>query len=144
MSRRKAFSNRLVYVELKTGHSDDGPAWVARAQTSKSGETLYSNGKAFKRLKGAGISGNFFDVETGEEYWISGIKKDQQDRRNARAGIIEIDIEVVAEYLRETGREDLPPQFIRAQLLPAEPPEGAHNTENAVFSAPPAEGRNNK
>ena len=31
--------------------------------------------KRFQRLKGSGISGNYFDVETGDEYWISGVKK---------------------------------------------------------------------
>ena len=27
--------NNLMYIELKTGHSDDGPAWIGYAKTSK-------------------------------------------------------------------------------------------------------------
>jgi hypothetical protein len=61
----------LKYLELKTGYSDNGPAWIAKVGVSKFGRTLYFNGKALKR--GSGISGNHFDLETGEEYWVSNV-----------------------------------------------------------------------
>lgn len=67
--------NRLIYVELKSGHGDIGPAWIGLAATSKTGVTIYSNGKAFKRINRGGIEGNYCDIETGDEYWISGIKR---------------------------------------------------------------------
>ena len=38
---------------------------------SKSGKTIYFDGKAFQSLNGTGIKGNYFDIETGDEYWIS-------------------------------------------------------------------------
>ena len=28
--------NTLMYLELKTGYSDDGPAWIGYVKTSKS------------------------------------------------------------------------------------------------------------
>ena len=33
----------LMYIELKTGYSDDGPAWIGYVKASKSGKTLYFN-----------------------------------------------------------------------------------------------------
>jgi hypothetical protein len=65
----------LRYIELKTGYTDNGPAWIARVKLSKSGRTIYFNGKALKRVAGGGISGNHYDIQTGHEYWVSGVKK---------------------------------------------------------------------
>ena len=31
----------LKYIELKTGYSDDGPAWIGRVKMSRSGRTVY-------------------------------------------------------------------------------------------------------
>ena len=31
----------LMYIELKTGYSDDGPAWIGYVKTSKSKKTIY-------------------------------------------------------------------------------------------------------
>jgi hypothetical protein len=47
---------------------------------TKTGRTLYCGGKTFKSLKGTGYKSNDYDVETGEEYWISGPRKDAADR----------------------------------------------------------------
>ena len=64
----------------------NGPAWIARVKLSKSGRIVYFNGKALKRAIGGGISGNHVDLQTGEEYWVSGVKKDGLDRHGlARA-----------------------------------------------------------
>jgi len=54
---------------------------------------------ALKKLKNPGISGNYFDIETGEEYWISGIKKNGQDRHWAGGGKIMIEEEIIEDYL---------------------------------------------
>ncbi len=94
---------RIMYVELKTGFNDDGPAWIGRVNFSKTGSTIYYRGKAFQSLKGSGVSGgNFFDIETGEEYWISGPKKNRQDRHWAGGGPIEIDEDAGDEYQQLT------------------------------------------
>jgi hypothetical protein len=92
--------DRLMYVELKTGYRDNGPAWIGRARFSKSGRTVYFNGLALARLGGQGISGNHFDIKTREEYWISGVKKDGRDRHSCGGGKVMIDRNVVDEYLQ--------------------------------------------
>lgn len=58
----------LKYIELKSGFSDNGPAWIGLVSFSKSGKTIYFNGKAFQSLNGRGIGGNYFDLESGDEY----------------------------------------------------------------------------
>jgi hypothetical protein len=95
----------LKYLELKSGYSDNGPAWVAKVGVSKSGRTLYFNGKALKRAQG--ISGNHVDLETGEEYWVSNIKKDGTDRHWAGSGKVSIEGRAVADYLASIGATEL-------------------------------------
>ena len=97
----------LKYIELKTGHSDNGPAWVAHVSVSKSGRTVYFNGKALKRAGGSFVLGNHYDLETGEEYWVSGVKKDGSDRHSAGSGVVQIEASAVAEYLRVVGATEL-------------------------------------
>ena len=90
---------RVMYIELKSGYADNGPARIGRVSFSKTGTTLYYGGKWLQRAKGRGISGNYFDVDSGEEYWISGVKKDRSDRRWAGSGAVEIDDDAREEYL---------------------------------------------
>ena len=65
--------NNLMYIELKTGYSDDGPAWIGYVKTSKSKKTIYFNDHAFQ--KNIGNYANYIDIENGDEYWISGLKR---------------------------------------------------------------------
>ena len=88
-----------MYIENKSfGHS--GPAWIGFVEFSKSGQTIYFNNKALKKLKIPGISGNHFDIETGEEYWVSGVKKNGCDRHQFGSGKIMIDKNSIADYLK--------------------------------------------
>ena len=91
-------NSRIMYVELKSGHGDSGPAWIGRVTFSKSGRTLRYRGKSFQSLRGGGVSGNYRDVETDEEYWISGPKKQGGDRHWAGSGPVEIDDDVREAY----------------------------------------------
>jgi len=97
--------NRIMYIELKTGYGDNGPAWIGKIKFSKSGQTVYFNNKGFKRF--SGINSNFYDIETGNEYWISGVKKNGEDRHWAGHGKIMIDEKVVDDYLKITGEHQL-------------------------------------
>ena len=92
-----------MYVELKTGHEDAGPAWSGWVRSSKTGRTAYYRGKTLRRIAGGGVKGNHVDVATGEEYWVSGVKKDRQDRHWAGAGPVEVDEDARDEYLRLVG-----------------------------------------
>ena len=96
----------LMYIELKTGYSDNGPAWIGYVKLSKSRRTVYFNDHAFQRHISCGA--NYIDVETGEEYWISGIKKRGSNRHWAGNGKIQIDRRAVDEYLSIIGEDSLP------------------------------------
>lgn len=98
--------NNLMYIELKTGYSDDGPAWIGYVRTSKSKKTVYFNDCAFQ--KKIGNYSNYIDIENGDEYWISGIKKAESNRHWAGHGKIKIDRRAVTEYLSLIGEEKLP------------------------------------
>jgi hypothetical protein len=93
----------LKYIELKTNQEDKGPAWIARVKLSRSRTTVYFNGKALRRARRGSVEGNHFDVETGEEYWVSGVKKDGTDRHWAGSGKVAIEASAVREYLEITG-----------------------------------------
>lgn len=97
--------NDLMYIELKSGYSDDGPAWIGRVKVSKTGKTIYFNNHAFQ--KNIGYCSNYIDIETGQEYWISGLKKNQCNRHWAGHGKVIIDKKVVDEYLQYIGEDKL-------------------------------------
>ncbi len=92
----------LRYIELKSGYSDNGPAWIGRVSLSRSKTTIYFNGRALKRAKGGG-SGNYFDIETGQAYWVSGVKRNGEDRHWAGSGRILVEAAVVKEYIASRG-----------------------------------------
>jgi hypothetical protein len=98
-----------MYVELKSGHGDSGPAWIGTAFFSRTFQTVYFNGQIFKKRQG--ISGNYRELETGDEYWISGVKKRGTNRHWAGGGKIIIDESVIPEYLELTGKNSLPNTF---------------------------------
>jgi hypothetical protein len=88
---------KIMYIECKAG-SLEGNARIGRVSFSKTGKTLYYKGKTFQSLKGAGAKSNYFDVETHEDYWISGPKKNGGDRLYGGAVPVEIDDDVRQEY----------------------------------------------
>lgn len=98
--------HNLMYLELKSGYNDNGPAWIGYVKTSKSGQTLYWNDHAFQKYNGG--SSNYVDIETGEEYWISGVKKHGINRHWAGRGVIQMDRRAVTDYLTLTGQTQLP------------------------------------
>jgi hypothetical protein len=98
---------RLLYIELKTGYSDNGPAWISNVAFSKSGRTIYFDGKALARIHGGGVEGNYFDMVSREEYWVSGVKKDGTNRHWAGSGKVRIDRSSLNEFLHHTGQRIL-------------------------------------
>ena len=88
-----------MFIELKThggGHDDNGPAWISRVTFSKTGRTIYWRDKKLQR--GARTCGNYSHVETGDVYWISGPKKNGQDRYLWAGDKVKIDPDAREEY----------------------------------------------
>jgi hypothetical protein len=92
-----AHREQVMYVELKTNQNDSGHAWIGRVRFSKTGRSIYYRGLTLERRQG--ISGNHVDIATGDEYWVSGVKRDGRDRHWAGNGPVEIDPDVLDEYL---------------------------------------------
>jgi len=100
----------LRYIELKSGHSDKGPAWIGYVTPSKTGRTLYFNGRGLMKLKGQrrGVSGgNYVDMETGESFWVSGVKKNGEDRNRAGSGKVFVEAAALSDYLKALGTKTL-------------------------------------
>ena len=77
-----------MYVEQKTSGRlylhDRGPAEIGEVTFSKTGRTVYYRGLTLHRRKGA--MGNYRCEETGDIYWISGVKKRYTNRHWAGGG----------------------------------------------------------
>jgi len=91
---------RIMYIERKAGELT-GNARIGRVRFSKSGKSIYYDGKRFETLGGRGFKANYFEVESGEEYWISGCKKDGSDRLYGERIPVVIDEDVREEYWTE-------------------------------------------
>lgn len=92
---------RIMYVEDKSG-SLNGPARIGRVTFNRTGKSLTYDGRTFQSLKGHGFKANYFDVETGEHFWISGPRKDGQDRLYPESSkAVEIDDDIAEEYWRD-------------------------------------------
>jgi hypothetical protein len=85
---------RIMYIERKAGDIS-GTARIGKVTYSKSGRSLEYGGKTFIAIKG--FKSNFLDTESNEEYWISGPKRNGQDRLHGHQPV-EIDDDVREEY----------------------------------------------
>jgi len=90
--------SRIMYIENKSGGLS-GAARIGRVTfSSKTRKTLSYRGHEFRSLKGSGFKSNYFDAATGEEYWISGPRRDGADRLYGERVPVEIDEDVREEY----------------------------------------------
>ena len=64
-----------------------------------------------KKYKGGWESGNHRDVESGEFFWISGVKRNGADRHRFGSGKIFVEADAVSHYLRTVGASDLDPSL---------------------------------
>ena len=94
---------RVMYVENKDGDIDGVPARIGWVTFSKSGLSVYYRGRTLRRLGGRGVRGNHHDKETGEEYWVSGVKRRGTNRHWASSVRVEVDIDAMQEYKRIRG-----------------------------------------
>jgi hypothetical protein len=97
---------RIMYIENKSA-SLNGAARIGRVKFSKTGKSISYAERTFQSLKGGGFKANYFDVDTGEKFWISGPRKDGKDRLYPDSSSpVEIDPEVWEEYWRDIrGRQ---------------------------------------
>ena len=99
--------SRIMYIEDKSSGLV-GPARIGRVTFSKTGKTIYYRGRTFRSLKGRGFKANYYDVETGAEFWISGPKKDGSDALYGGRAPVEIDADVAQEYWHEIRGLEVP------------------------------------
>ena len=96
-----AKQTRIMYIEDKS-ESLNGAARIGRVTFSKSGRSLHYDGRNFQSLGGTGFKANYFDVDTGHHFWISGPRKDGKDRLyEGSSKPVEIDADVNDEYWKE-------------------------------------------
>jgi hypothetical protein len=99
------YVNPFGYGEESKGDGLHGSARIGRVTFSRTGATLHYGGKSFQSLKGSGFKANYFEVETGEQYWISGPRRDGTDRLYKSNWPVEIDEDVREEYWTEIRKK---------------------------------------
>jgi len=95
----KVENSRIMYIEDKS-QGLEGEARIGRVYFTKTKKTLYYKGQRFQSLKGRGFKANYIDIDSGDEFWISGPKKDRNDRLYGGQRGVEIDKDVKDEYFK--------------------------------------------
>jgi hypothetical protein len=75
---------RIMYIENKTAGPPGlqgfmGPARIGRVTFSKSGKSIYYNGRTLFSVGKSGYKYNYVDEENRDEYWVSGPRRDGED-----------------------------------------------------------------
>lgn len=87
---------RLMYIENKNGEIDGANARIGWAKFSKTGRTVYYRGLELSKARG--VSGNFLHMPTGDEYWISGVKKRGSNTHWAEHASVIVDDDALDAY----------------------------------------------
>jgi hypothetical protein len=89
-----------MYIESKS-KGLNGPARIGKVIFSKSGRSVHYQGRTFRKVK-CGYKYNHIAEDNGEQFWISGPRKDGQDRLYPASTVpVEIDDDISVEYWRE-------------------------------------------
>jgi hypothetical protein len=102
-SEFKLENSRIMYVEDKSSGLE-GEARIGRVYFSKTGKTLYYRNRRFQSLKGNGFKSNYLDIDNGDEFWISGPRKDRNDRLYGGKDGVAIDEDIKEEYFKSIKR----------------------------------------
>ena len=89
-----------MYIENKSGDIDGAPARIGFVTFSKTGRSIYYRDLTLKRMKGGGVSGNYYCEETDDEYWVSGVKKRDSNTHWAESTKVLVDSDALEEYER--------------------------------------------
>jgi hypothetical protein len=87
-----------MYHENKDGEIDGVDAKIDWAEFSKTGRTVFYRCRELNMIGKRGLRGNFMDVATGEEYWVSGVKSRGSNVHPAESAIVEIDADALEAY----------------------------------------------
>ena len=90
----------LMYLENKDYSTDGVNAHIGWVEFSKTGKTVKYKGLEFIKVKRVGGRGNFYEKTSGDEYWISGIKKRGSNVHWAESAKVAIDEDAMEEYKR--------------------------------------------
>jgi len=117
--------SRIMYIEDKSGGLV-GLCRIGRVAFSKTGATLNYEGRSFQSLKGVGYKANYFDVHTGQHFWISGPRRDGADGLYGRiTQPDDVDDDVAEEYWRDIRGHSWPhPTGSRSTAEPVQSGEG--------------------
>ncbi len=97
----RGLKRRVMYVESKGELMEGAAARIGWVSFSKSGKSISYRGKLLIRIKGGGTSGNFLDTDSGQEYWVSGVKgKGSNTHPNESWVLVVVDEDAVEEYGR--------------------------------------------
>jgi hypothetical protein len=66
---------RVMWIEDKRD-GIVGPARIGWVEVKEKGKKLVYHDQSFRSLNGRGFKSNYYDVDTGREYWITGCRKD--------------------------------------------------------------------
>lgn len=94
----KGLKRRVMYIENKAGDIDGVAARIGWVTFSKTGRSVYYRVRTLAKAHGA--TGNFLDVDSREEYWISGVKKRGSNVHWAESVSVQIDDDAREEYQR--------------------------------------------
>lgn len=100
-------TTRIMYIEDKSSGLN-GAARIGRVTFNRTGKSLTYRGRTFQSLKGSGFKANYFDIETGEHFWISAPRKDGADRLYPDSATpVAVDDDVAEEYRRDIRKRPL-------------------------------------
>ena len=101
----RGLSRRLMYVENKQGEIDGARARIGWVTFSKSGKSVRYRGRSLARSGGQGVLGNYFDEVSGEEFWVSGVKRSGSNAQPGTGVSVIVDDDAAEAYvaLRTSG-----------------------------------------
>jgi hypothetical protein len=94
----RGLERRLMYVENKEGDLDGARARIGWVTFSKSGKSVRYRGRSLARSGGQGVLGNYYDEATGEEFWVSGVKRDGSNTHPNGSVTVVIDEDAAEAY----------------------------------------------
>ena len=101
-----------MYMENKSVQGLNAIGRIGRVHFSKTGKTIHYKDHVFHCLK-QGFKANYYDENTGDEWWISGPHKDGEDRLYGGQRGVEIDEDVAEEYWRDIRGMEPPKNMCR-------------------------------